>query len=335
MTKDPKTRTLEDEHPLSPGSATLNEGRRTLEVEAAGLKLLARSIDASFIEAVDLIHAVRGHTIVTGMGKSGHIAHKIAATLASTGTPAFFVHPGEASHGDLGMITRDNAVLALSNSGQTNELSDVVAYTRRHEIPLVAMTGREDSSLAQHADVALIIPSAEEACPHGLAPTTSTTMMLALGDALAMALLGKRGFTRDDYHSYHPGGKLGALLMKVRDVMNGPERVPSVPPGTSMADAMMTMSTGGFGLTAVVDGKGHLIGVITDGDIRRHAGKDLPSQKVEDVMTRQPKTIRPDALASEALRIMNENSITSLFVVDGSRPAGLIHIHDCLRAGLG
>ena len=311
------------------------EGRRALEIEAAGLHLLAQSLDSRFAEAVDEIFRVRGHTVVTGMGKSGHVAHKIAATLASTGTPAFFVHPGEASHGDLGMVTRDNAVLVLSNSGDTSELSDIVAYTRRHEVPLIAMTGRDDSTLAKHADVALILPTAEEACPHGLAPTTSTSMMLALGDALAIALLGRRGFTRDDFRAYHPGGKLGALLIRVRDIMRGPDRIPSVPVGTRMADALDTMSAGGLGLTGVVDAEGNLVGVITDGDIRRHAGIDLPRQAVETAMTPHPKSISPDALANEALRIMNENEITALFVLEDLRPAGLIHVHDCLRAGLG
>jgi arabinose-5-phosphate isomerase len=328
MTKSPKA---------APGTheQILNEGRRALEVEARGIELLARSIDARFAQAVEIIYQARGHTIVTGMGKSGHIAHKIAATLASTGTPAFFVHPGEASHGDLGMVTRDNSVLALSNSGETGELSDIVAYTRRHRVPLVAMTSRGDSSLARHADVALLMPAAEEACPHGLAPTTSTTMMLALGDALAVALLGRRGFTRDDFHAYHPGGRLGALLIRVRDIMHEPGRIPSVQPGTSMSDALAAISAGGFGLTAVVDARGRLSGVITDGDIRRHAGINLPDRPVEDVMTPKPKTISPEALASEALRIMNDQGITALFVLDGPELSGLIHIHDCLKAGLG
>ena len=314
---------------------TLSLGKRTIGVEASGLELLRESLDTSFVEAVETIFGARGHVIVTGMGKSGHIAHKIAATLASTGTPAFFVHPGEASHGDLGMITRDNAVLALSNSGETSELSDIVAYTRRHQVPLIAMTGRDDSTLARHADVALVVPPAEEACPHGLAPTTSTTMMLALGDALAIALLDKRGFTKDDFHSYHPGGRLGALLIRVRDIMHGPDRVPSVPVDGRIADALAAISAGGFGLTAVTDEAGDLVGVITDGDLRRNAGGNLPARPVGEVMTRQPKTIPPDALASEALRIMNDKGITALFVVDGRKPAGLIHIHDCLRAGLG
>jgi arabinose-5-phosphate isomerase len=279
--------------------------------------------------------AARGLVIVTGLGKSGHVAHKIAATLASTGTPAFFVHPGEASHGDLGMVTSDNALLALSNSGETNELSDIVAYTRRHSVPLVAMTGSAESTLGQHADVALVIPAAEEACPHGLAPTTSTTMMLALGDALALALLRRRGFTRDDFRAYHPGGRLGTLLIRVGDIMHRPDEIPSVPLGSPVADALVSMSACGFGLTAVVGENRELAGVITDGDIRRNAGKDLPTRRVEEVMTPHAKTIRTEALASEALRIMNERGITALFVTDGTHPVGLIHVHDCLRAGLG
>jgi arabinose-5-phosphate isomerase len=321
--------------PASTVESALAEARRTLGVEARGLALLAESLDSQFAEAVEIILRARGHTIVTGMGKSGHIAHKIASTLASTGTPAFFVHPGEASHGDLGMVTRDNAVLALSNSGETQEISDIVAYTRRHQVPLIAMTSRGGSPLAEHADVALVIPSAEEACPHGLAPTTSTTMMLALGDALAIALLGRRGFTRDDFHAYHPGGRLGALLIKVRDVMHGPEKVPSVRLGSPMSAAIDRISAGRFGLTAVLDDSGHLAGIITDGDIRRHATRNLAARTVDEVMTSTPKSIAPDALAIEALRIMNEGSITALFVMDGSRLAGLIHIHDCLKAGLG
>lgn len=315
----------------------LASARRALEIEAEGLAALASSIDARLTRAVELISGVRGHVVVTGMGKSGHIAHKIAATLASTGTPAFFVHPAEASHGDLGMITNENSVLALSNSGDTDELADVIAYTRRHRIPLVAITSREGSRLAQHADVALVIPQAEEACPHGLAPTTSTTMMMALGDALAIALLKGRGFTEDDFHARHPGGRLGTLLIKVRDIMHSPEEIPSVAPESLMGEALKTMSAGGFGLTAVLDHQA-LAGVITDGDIRRHSGEDLPNLKAEHVMTLRPRTIRPDALASEALKTMNDNEITALFVVDEeteTKLVGLIHIHDCLRAGLG
>jgi arabinose-5-phosphate isomerase len=233
------------------------------------------------------------------------------------------------------MVTGENAVLALSNSGETSEISDIVAYTRRHGVPLIAMSGRRDSTLVKHSDVALIIPGAEEACPHGLAPTTSTTLMLALGDAMAIALLGKRGFTKDDFHSYHPGGRLGALLIRVRDIMHPPEEVPAVPLHSPVSDALVSMSAGGFGLTAVTGPGGSLVGVITDGDVRRHVGQDLTRRRVEEIMTREPRTISADALASEALRIMNDRQITALFVMAGPKPGGLIHIHDCLRAGLG
>jgi arabinose-5-phosphate isomerase len=335
MAKTPKPAT-------SPADAVLDSARRSLKLEADALAVLARSVDERFARAVELISGVRGHTIVTGMGKSGHIAHKIAATLASTGTPAFFVHPAEASHGDLGMITKDSGVLAVSNSGDTTELADVIAYTRRHGVPLVAITSRDESRLAQHADVALVIPDAEEACPHGLAPTTSTTMMLALGDALAIALLDRRGFTEADFHARHPGGRLGTLLVRVRDIMHSVEEIPSVAPESLMNEAITKMSKGGFGVTAILDrsddrsdDRRALLGVITDGDIRRHAGADLPSLRADQVMTRNPRTIRPDALASEALKTMNDRGITALFVTDEDRLAGLIHIHDCLRAGLG
>jgi arabinose-5-phosphate isomerase len=331
MARTPKRATPESKPETDP---VLDVARRALEIEAEGLAVLAGSLDGGLTRAVELISGVRGHTIVTGMGKSGHIAHKIAATLASTGTPAFFVHPGEASHGDLGMITADDSVLALSNSGETDELADVIAYTRRHRIPLIAMTSRENSRLAQHADVALVIPQAEEACPHGLAPTTSTTMMLALGDALAVALLDRRGFTEDDFHARHPGGRLGALLIRVRDIMHSPDEIPSVAPASPMREALARMSSGGFGLTAVLD-RGSLVGVITDGDIRRHSGEDLPNMRADQIMTSSPRTIRPDALASEALKTMNDSEITALFVLEETKLAGLIHIHDCLRAGLG
>ena len=251
-----------DGRPGRDDAALLDAARRVLAVEARGLDALAGALDGGFVRAVRVLAGAASHVVVTGMGKSGHIGTKIAATLASTGTPAFFVHPGEASHGDLGMITRANAVLALSNSGETPELSDLVAYTRRLGSPLVAVTGRADSTLARRADVALVLPEVEEACPLGLAPTTSTTMALALGDALAVALLQIKGFTADDFRTFHPGGRLGAILVRVRDLMHGPGEVPAVRTGTPMADALIEMSRRGFGCTAVLDGAGRLAGIV-------------------------------------------------------------------------
>ncbi len=314
-------------------AALLDAARRVLAIEARGLETLAAGLGDGFVAAVRMLAAASAHVIVTGMGKSGHIGTKIAATLASTGTPAFFVHPGEASHGDLGMITRANVVLALSNSGETAELSDLLAYTRRLDIPLIALTGGADSTLARRADVALVLPPVEEACPLGLAPTTSTTMALALGDALAIALLQIKGFTAEDFRTFHPGGRLGAILVRVGDLMHGRDRVPTVRTGTPMAEALITMSQGGFGCTAVLDEAGRLVGIVTDGDLRRHMAPDLPARPVDAVMTRSPKTIGADALVVEAVRIMNAKAITALLVVDDGTLVGILHVHDCLRAG--
>ena len=309
--------------------------RRVLRTEIAGLSALTDGLDNKFAEAVDLLAATKGRITVTGMGKSGHIAHKIAATFASTGTPAQFVHPAEASHGDLGMIALGDAVLALSNSGDTSELSDIVAHTRRFRIPLVAMTRREISALAEAADIALVLPASEEACPMGLAPTTSTTMMLALGDALAMALLERKGFSTADFQRLHPGGQIGRQLLTVKDIMHGDDAMPLVALGTGMADAILVMTAKTFGCVGVTDATRKLVGIITDGDLRRHMGDTLLRSSVEKVMTKQPKTIRPQALAAEALGVMNQQSITSLFAVDAERrPLGIVRIHDCLRAGI-
>ncbi|MDX1425205.1 MAG: KpsF/GutQ family sugar-phosphate isomerase [Kiloniellales bacterium] len=310
--------------------------RRVLKLEGDALDALAEALDESFTETIDLLHAVTGRIVVTGMGKSGHVAHKIAATLASTGSPAQFVHPGEASHGDLGMITAKDAVVALSYSGQTTELSDMVAYTRRYDIPLIAITGRRGSALCEAADVALILPRMAEACPMGLAPTTSTTMAMALGDAVAIALLERRGFSAEDFQVFHPGGALGRQLLRVADVMHGPEELPVCSPDCPMADAILTMTAKRFGCVGVVDESGALTGIITDGDLRRHMNDNLLSLRAGDVMTGDPKTIRPQALAVEALRMMNmsDRPFTSLFVVEGTQPLGIVHIHDCLRAGV-
>ncbi len=309
--------------------------RRVLRTEIAGLNALTDGLDGRFAEAVDLLAATKGRVTVTGMGKSGHIAHKIAATFASTGTPAQFVHPAEASHGDLGMIALGDAVLALSNSGDTSELSDIVAHTRRFRIPLVAMTRREGSALAEAADIALVLPASEEACPMGLAPTTSTTMMLALGDALAMAVLERKGFSTADFQRLHPGGQIGRQLLTVKDLMHGGEAMPLVALGTGMADAILVMTRKTFGCVGVTDASGKLVGIITDGDLRRNMGDTLLRSSVDKVMTKQPKTIRPQALAAEALGVMNRQSITSLFAVDAEkRPLGIVRIHDCLGVGI-
>ncbi|MGH7088315.1 MAG: KpsF/GutQ family sugar-phosphate isomerase, partial [Stellaceae bacterium] len=302
--------------------------------EIAGLEALARSLDDAFTRAVDRLAAASGRVIVTGMGKSGHIARNIAATFASTGTPAQFVHPAEASHGDLGMIAENDAILALSNSGGTAELADILAYSRRFAIPLIAMTMREPSLLAEAADVVLRLPESAEACPMGLAPTTSTTMMLVLGDALALALLGRRGFSESDFQRLHPGGQLGRRLLRVADLMHVGDSMPLVPAGTAMAEAILEMTQKTFGCVGVtVDGK--LFGIVTDGDLRRHMGDGLLGARVEDVMSRDPKSIRPQALAAEALGQMNAQSITALFVLDeAGEPVGIVRMHDCLRAGV-
>ena len=328
------------EQPASPSdqseNADLMAGRRVFDLEVEGLSALAKSLDEDFIRALDILGAVTGRIAVTGMGKSGHVARKIAATLASTGSPAQFIHPGEASHGDLGMITRKDAVLALSYSGQTSELGDLVAYTRRYEIPLIAITGRPKGALAEAADLSLILPNIPEACPMGLAPTTSTTMALVLGDAIAIALLERRGFSEEDFQVFHPGGALGKKLLKVADIMHGEEELPICPPDSPMAEAILAMTAKRFGCVGVVDDSGVLIGIITDGDLRRHMEDHLLSRKACEVMTDQPKSIRPQALAAEALGMMTlrDRPITSLFVVDEGRPIGIVHIHDCLRAGV-
>jgi arabinose-5-phosphate isomerase len=311
---------------------------RTLETERDGLGALATAmcdgLGQSFVAAVEAIRAARGRVIVTGVGKSGHVGRKIAATLASTGTPAFFVHAGDASHGDLGMITSDDVMLVLSWSGENEELRDLINYSRRFRITLVAVTVNADSTLGKAADIVLVLPPAREACPHNLAPTTSSLMQLALGDALAIALLESRGFTAVDFGVFHPRGKLGAALKFVRDVMHPGAAVPLIARGAPMSEAIVEMSAKGFGCVAVVDGEGKLAGLITDGDLRRHMGADLLQAPVDQVMTASPKTVRPDQLASEALQLLNSSKITALIVVDVGRPVGIVHFHDLLRAGV-
>ena len=317
--------------------ASLDIARRVIRTEAEALQQLEQSLTGDFDRAVDTILDASGRVIVSGMGKSGHVARKIAATLASTGTPAHFVHPAEASHGDLGMMAQGDVALVLSNSGETPELADLVAYTRRFGISLIGVAGRADSTLLRQADVALVLPSAPEACGSNIVPTSSTTMTLALGDALAIALMERRSFTPEHFRDFHPGGKLGARLSKVRDLMHGGDALPLVSAGTPMSDALLEISRKGFGVVGVTDDAGHLSGIVTDGDLRRHMD-GLLSRRAAQVMTASPLTIGPDALAEEAVAVMNQRKITCLFVVDpegAGTPLGLLHIHDCLRVGLG
>lgn len=317
-----------------PATDLLESARRVLSHEIDGLQALSKSLDGKFIETLDLLSAMQGRAVVTGMGKSGHVARKIAATMASTGTPAFFVHPGEASHGDLGMITDKDVVIALSNSGETTELADLVAYAKRFEIPLIGISGKSPSALSRAATVALVLPGITEACPMGLAPTTSTTAMLALGDAIAVAMLERKGFSPDDFHVLHPGGKLGNRLLKVSDIMHGEDKLPLASADMAMSDAIVEMTAKSFGCLGIVDKDGILQGIVTDGDLRRHMSPELISRKTGDVMTTGGRSIRPGALASEALRTMNTQAITTLFVIEEKRPVGIVHIHDCLRAGV-
>ena len=308
-------------------------GKAVLEQEIKGLQALVSAMDEHFAHAVEVLAGIKGRVIVSGMGKSGHVARKIAATMASTGTPAHFVHPGEASHGDLGMITEDDAVLALSNSGETAELSDVISYCKRFSIPLIGVVRRAGSMLVEAADVALVLPDTAEASITG-APTTSTTMMMALGDALAVALTQRRGFTKDDFSRYHPGGKLGKGFIRVSNLMHAEGELPLVKESDKMQDVLLTITAKKFGCAGVVDSSGNLAGVITDGDLRRHMKPDLLSESAAGVMTKNPVSVRSSLLAAEALAIMNERSITSIFVVDEKKPVGILHIHDCLRAGV-
>lgn len=319
-------------------SDAVTSALRTLKLEAEGLAALKTAIKGDLSqplrEAVDIITCAPGRIIVTGIGKSGHVGQKLAATFASTGTPAFFVHPSEASHGDLGMVTADDVILALSWSGETVELKNIITYSRRFAVKLIAITSKAGSALGGQADVCLELPHAKEACPHGLAPTTSTTMQLALGDCLAIALLESKGFTAHDFKVFHPGGSLGANLKYVDDMMHKGDQLPLARDTDDMSDALVTITTKAFGCVGIINAKGQLVGVITDGDLRRHMGKTLLSAKTADVMTKKPKTAKPNMLASAALEMMNASRITSLFVVRKGNPVGIVHVHDFLRAGV-
>ena len=319
-------------------AAALRSAARTLDLECEGLQALRNALEHelgdAFGEAVTMLAAAEGRVIVTGIGKSGHVGQKLAATFASTGTPAFFVHPSEASHGDLGMITPQDAIVALSWSGESVELGNILTYSRRFKVPLIAITSRASSALGKQSDVVLELPRSKEACPHGLAPTTSTTMQLALGDCLAIALLEHKGFTAHQFKVFHPGGSLGASLKFVADLMHTGERLPLVGEDTPMSAALVTMTQKSFGCLGVVDRKGRLAGVITDGDLRRHMGDDLLTARTSDIMTRKPRSVAPDMLASAALEVLNASRITALFVVDKGKPVGIVHVHDLLRAGV-
>jgi arabinose-5-phosphate isomerase len=312
---------------------------RTLDLEAAGLATLRDAladgpIGDAMIGAVRMMLNRRGRCVVTGMGKSGHVGRKIAATLASTGTASLFVHPGEASHGDLGMIMPEDLILALSWSGETPELASIIAYARRFGVALVAITSRADSQLALAADHALVLPRLPEACPNGLAPTTSTTMQLALGDAFAMCLLEARGFSASDFRAFHPGGKLGAQLLRAGDLMHDGENLPVLAEDAMLSQAILTMTSRRSGLGGVVDGAGRLVGVVTDGDLRRAFAEAFIDRPVHEAMTRDPFVASPDTLAPDLVQMMNSRRITSLFVVSEDRPVGIVHLHDLLKAGV-
>jgi len=341
------TSITEQENQLTQGTtpkarleADLKIARQVFEDEADGLLKMSKSLNAEFGHALDLIEnrvisGDEGRVIVSGMGKSGHIGRKIAATLASTGTPSFFVHPGEASHGDLGMVTPKDVLILLSKSGESAELADIIHYSRRFSIPLIAITAKPDSTLGTNADAVLQLPPNGEACSLGLAPTTSTTVSLAVGDAIAVALLERRGFSAADFKTFHPGGKLGQNLIRVKELMHSAEETPLAQQGITMADALLEMTQKSFGCVGITDGRGELIGIVTDGDLRRHMAPNLLDLNATDIMTKNPQSVSPEALAAEALATMNSRAITSLFVVgEDKKPVGIIHMHDCLRAGI-
>ncbi len=315
----------------------IESARRTIDKEVDALRIMENELDDNLTKALDMIQSAKGRIIVTGMGKSGHIGKKIAATLASTGTPSFFVHPAEASHGDLGMLTTEDVVLAISNGGESRELSDILVYCKRYGIPLIAMTKNPESTLGKAGDIILRLPDAAEACPLGLAPTSSTTATLVLGDIIAIALMERKGFSRSNYKQRHPGGKLGAILQKVSDLMHTGDEMPILGEDAPMRQIIVTMSSKMLGCVGIVDKDGNLCGMITDGDLRRAMENSMDNNLFEktakEIMTHNPKTTDPDTLVAEAVNIMNGKSITQLFVVQDKKPIGIIHMHDCLRVG--
>lgn len=324
--------------PISSDRAAAESAVHTIATQQSGLGALAEALRdglaAPFTAAVESIAGIMGRVIVTGVGKSGHIGTKLASTLASTGTPAFFVHPAEANHGDLGMIAADDAIIAMSWSGETAELKGIVSYSRRFSIPLIAITSGHESALAKAADIVLVLPRAQEACPHGLAPTTSTLMQLAIGDALAVALLEARGFTAERFHTFHPGGQLGANLTRVGDLMHSGEAIPLVPLGTPVPDAIKVLSDKRFGCVGVIGADGELAGIVTDGDLARNITRNLAELLVDDLMTRNPKTIARETFAGTAMEMLNRHKISALIVTEGRIPVGIVHFHDLLRIGV-
>ena len=315
-------------------NSDLISAKRTIDKEIEALRVMESELDSSLTKALDFMQAAKGRVILTGMGKSGHIAKKIAASLASTGTPSFFVHPAEASHGDLGMITPDDVIIAISNSGESKELVDILNYAKRFGIRLIAITKNPESSLGKAGDIVLKLPSNGEACPLGLAPTSSTTATLVLGDILTVAMIERNGFSKEQFNQRHPGGKLGSVLQKVSDLMHKGDEMPLLLSTTGMKETLIEMTSKRLGCVGFVDNNGNLIGMLTDGDLRRCLSPDLLDKKGEDVMTRNPKVISPDAMASEAVKIMHEKKITNLFAVENGKPVGVIHIHDCLNSGV-
>ncbi len=322
-------------------AAVVGSITRTMAKAVEGISALAArfasdpNLSSSFVKAVELIANSGGRVVVSGVGKSGHVGRKIAATMASTGTSSYFVHPTEASHGDLGMITSDDLLILLSWSGETAELGNMLTYAKRFNVPVISVTSNSESLLARNSAVAITLPKVVEACPHGLAPTTSAMLQLAVGDALAIALLERRGFSAEDFKTFHPGGKLGSQLLLVSELAHSGEAVPLLPIGTAMSDAVIHMSTKGFGVLGIVDEKGLLIGVITDGDLRRHMSQTLLSETVDTIMSRNPRVVKSSILASAAMEFMQAQKVTVLFLVDErGAPTGILHIHDLLRAGV-
>lgn len=310
---------------------------KTIDREIEALRMMQQELDETLTKALDMMQAAKGRVIITGMGKSGHIGKKIAATLASTGTPSFFVHPAEASHGDLGMLTNEDIVVAISNGGESKELSDILIYCKRFGIPMIAMTRNPESTLGKAGDILLKLPNDGEACPLGLAPTSSTTATLVLGDVLAIALLERKGFSKNDYKQRHPGGKLGAILQKVADLMHSGDAMPILPENADMGQIIVTISSKRLGCVGIVNKNGDLEGIITDGDLRRAmsnmAGENIFNCRADEIMTKNPRTTTADILVAEAVAVMNNKNITQLFVLDNKKPIGVIHLHDCLRAG--